>query len=248
MSNKYKIKVGETQVPEKVIEKHKNFAEVMTSYREITRPWYKIPLYKNPKAFLGLVMIVALAFLVFEAVSEEEKAAENDGKVATVMPNGANSLPEFETLLLDSLNAALPVEAVPPTPEAINGSVPGVPMKPVMPIIADTAAFHFDLSFDPAEYPELSGSQGAVWEYTGTSEEMDPRVNTWALEQEWETIEINRKDDHHFEMIFRNEEKSFITLASPAFGEKYYPAAKEKYKKELRDFYAAWVTYLSQGS
>lgn len=248
MSNKYKIKIGETKVPEKVIEKHKNFSEVMTSYQQITRPWYKIPLYKNPKAFLGLVMIVALAFLVYEAVTEEEKMDETGGHAsAQVFPHKAGNLPQYETLLADSISETLTAEWVEPTEVAMLGQIPGVPAKPVAPRLADSSLYHFDLAFDPADYPELADYGTFVWEYSGTDSDTDPAENSWALEREWESLELVRNLDDSYTLTFSNSAEKFSTLAAPAFSETDYPSAETAYKSQLKEFYAAWSRYLNQG-
>lgn len=54
------------------IEKYKNFSHLSHEYDRLTkRP--KVPLYKDKKMFLMLLLIVLVAYLVSEAVSEEKK-------------------------------------------------------------------------------------------------------------------------------------------------------------------------------
>lgn len=64
---KYKIVKDKTtyEIPsDKVINKYKNFSLLQTQYQEVVkRP--KLPLYKNKKMFLFLLLIFIIAFLVF---------------------------------------------------------------------------------------------------------------------------------------------------------------------------------------
>lgn len=74
MKHDYKFRVDEPQPSEEDIDRHRNFEGLLNDYRNLTTPLYRRPLYKNPRTFLGLVMILAIGFLVFEAVEEEETA------------------------------------------------------------------------------------------------------------------------------------------------------------------------------
>lgn len=73
MKHNYKIQVDAPLPSDEQIAKHKDFNQVMQEYQKFTQPLYKRPLYKNPKVFLGVALIVVIAFLVFEAVDEEKK-------------------------------------------------------------------------------------------------------------------------------------------------------------------------------
>lgn len=58
------------------IEKQKDFGKLFHEYENFTkRP--KKPMYKDPKYFLLLVVLLLLAYLVFEVVNKE---GENKGK------------------------------------------------------------------------------------------------------------------------------------------------------------------------
>ena len=62
-TKRYRIKVGNTGVPDEVINNHKDFRALITDYQKVTkRP--RQPLYKNPKVFLALVLIALLAWLL----------------------------------------------------------------------------------------------------------------------------------------------------------------------------------------
>lgn len=71
MKNDYKISVGVPKLSDEQIDRHRDFESVLQKYNSITQPLYRRPLYKNPKAFLGLVLILVVGALVFIAVKEE---------------------------------------------------------------------------------------------------------------------------------------------------------------------------------
>ena len=72
---KYKInKTKKARISEKEILKYKNFNRLSHAYQKMTkRP--RIPLYKNPKAFLVLVIIALLAWVLAE-ISDQQKEKE----------------------------------------------------------------------------------------------------------------------------------------------------------------------------
>jgi hypothetical protein len=73
MKHKYKINIDQPLPGDDKIARHKDFGRILADYHNLTQPIYRKPLYKNPKAFLGLVMIVSIALLVFWTVDEEDK-------------------------------------------------------------------------------------------------------------------------------------------------------------------------------
>lgn len=74
MKHNYKIRVDEPDPSDEAINRHRNFDRLLADHRNLTEPLYRRPLYKNPRAFIGLVLIAVVAFLVFQAVEEEDKA------------------------------------------------------------------------------------------------------------------------------------------------------------------------------
>lgn len=76
MKHNYKIRLDEPDPSDEAIDRHRNFDRVLADHRNLTEPLYRRPLYRNPRAFLGLLLIVVLAFLVFEAVEEEREAQD----------------------------------------------------------------------------------------------------------------------------------------------------------------------------
>lgn len=59
------------------IEQRKDFGKAMAQYAKYTEAIHRKPLYKNPKTFLGLLLVVVVAFLVFDAVEEERRIKES---------------------------------------------------------------------------------------------------------------------------------------------------------------------------
>ncbi len=73
MKHKYKINIDPPVPSDAQIDRHKDFGRTLAAYHNLTQPIYRKPLYKNPKAFIGLVLILTIAGLVFWAVEDEEK-------------------------------------------------------------------------------------------------------------------------------------------------------------------------------
>ncbi len=71
---KYKINKGPKKtfkISKSDIQRHKNFNKLMLQYDEVTkRP--EIPLYKNKKLFLFLIIISLVAYFVYKEVQKEE--------------------------------------------------------------------------------------------------------------------------------------------------------------------------------
>ena len=74
MKHNYNIRVDEPDPSEEVINSHRNFDRLLADHRNLTEPLYRRPLYRNPRAFIGLVMILLISFLVWQAVEEEDEA------------------------------------------------------------------------------------------------------------------------------------------------------------------------------
>lgn len=67
-----KFKLQE-EVPKQDPSKYKDFGKLVTNYESTLNRLHKKPLYKDPKAFLFLVMIILVAILVFEAAENDKK-------------------------------------------------------------------------------------------------------------------------------------------------------------------------------
>ena len=66
------------------ITKYKDFGKFTANYEQTLKRLHKRPLYKDPKAFLALVLIVVIAWLVWEAIVEEREAPADTPKVEVV--------------------------------------------------------------------------------------------------------------------------------------------------------------------
>lgn len=63
---------------EQETESYKDFGQLTHAYDKVVKHQKK-PLYKNPKAFLGLILIIVITWLVFEEVSKEgDKSEQTD--------------------------------------------------------------------------------------------------------------------------------------------------------------------------
>lgn len=134
MKNKYKINIDQPLPSEDKISQHKDFGRILADYHNLTQPIYRRPLYKNPKAFIGLVFILSIAFLVFWAVEQEEKEKAKTEEAAK-MPQ--------ELLLAEEnafLKAPIPALALPVMSVKANASKPQaieVPGKVTVQVPAD---------------------------------------------------------------------------------------------------------------
>lgn len=70
---KYKFNINKPDPSDEEINRHKDFKKLKANYHRVTTPLYKTPLYKNKKVFLGLLLVVVIAYLISEAIDEEKK-------------------------------------------------------------------------------------------------------------------------------------------------------------------------------
>jgi hypothetical protein len=54
------------------IMKYKDFGQLTTNYQDVINRIHKKPLYKDPKAFITLVLAIIILYLVIEAMREDE--------------------------------------------------------------------------------------------------------------------------------------------------------------------------------
>jgi hypothetical protein len=70
---KYRFKIDEKKLSAEKIDKHKDFKRLRANYDEAVKPLYKRPLYKDKKAFIVILIIALLAYLLSEAYKEDEQ-------------------------------------------------------------------------------------------------------------------------------------------------------------------------------
>jgi len=72
MSRRYRISPqGPPPLTDAEIAKHKDARRLIFNYHHATKLLYKRPLYKDPKAFFALLIIVLLAIFIAEVVEKE---------------------------------------------------------------------------------------------------------------------------------------------------------------------------------
>jgi hypothetical protein len=81
---KRKLHTRTTPPDPKVMGRKKDFGAFMDNYRKGTTPLYKKPLYKNPRLFLALLLIILVAILVFESGEESPSEKQNPTGADTV--------------------------------------------------------------------------------------------------------------------------------------------------------------------
>lgn len=68
MSKEYRI-VDKATVPSDAdMARYADFGKLVYNYQRMTKPLYKRPLYKDPKALVVLLIVLLLAYLISEAV------------------------------------------------------------------------------------------------------------------------------------------------------------------------------------
>lgn len=53
------------------IARYRDFGKLVYNYERMTKPLYKRPLYKDPKAFIAILVIVLVAILIAEMREKE---------------------------------------------------------------------------------------------------------------------------------------------------------------------------------
>ncbi len=87
----YKFDLNPKEPSDEQITRHKDFNKVLQNYQKMTRPLYKTPLYKNPKVFLWLFLILLVIYLVVEFGGESPETPPNksdsmNAKIDTLKP------------------------------------------------------------------------------------------------------------------------------------------------------------------
>lgn len=70
---KYKFNIDKPDPSDEKIDRHKDFGKLQANYNRMTKPLYKTPLYKNPKVFLVLLLILVLAYVIAEFTAEKKE-------------------------------------------------------------------------------------------------------------------------------------------------------------------------------
>jgi hypothetical protein len=63
---KMKYETDTIKLSDQQIDKHKNFKRLIHEYQIATTPLYKTPLYKNKRAFLVILLLILLVYIIME--------------------------------------------------------------------------------------------------------------------------------------------------------------------------------------
>ncbi|MEO8067823.1 MAG: hypothetical protein ABI599_09045 [Flavobacteriales bacterium] len=70
MSKHYRIQPQALAPTDAEISRYRDFGKLVYNYEQMTKPLYKRPLYKDPKAFIAIIIIVLLAVILAEVVEK----------------------------------------------------------------------------------------------------------------------------------------------------------------------------------
>jgi len=81
MKHRYHIsKEGRKELTDTEITKYRDPKKLLYNYQKAKNLLHKKPLYKDPKSFIVLILIVALAIFIAETAEKNEKAGSNDSE------------------------------------------------------------------------------------------------------------------------------------------------------------------------
>ena len=81
----YRIEKEESPPPsDSQVNRHKNFGRIEANYNRAQKAIHKRPLYRDPKAFLGLLVIGLIIWLLFRQVNNEESEGGTSSPPDTV--------------------------------------------------------------------------------------------------------------------------------------------------------------------
>ncbi len=84
MRHRYRISLqGNPPLTDAEVARHADAERLLYNYHKAVKPLYKRPLYKDPKTFIALLILVLLAILISEAVGGKPPAPD------TLPPNSA---------------------------------------------------------------------------------------------------------------------------------------------------------------
>ena len=71
MKKEYRIRDGAAPT-EAELRRYRDFGKLVYQHQRMTRPLYKRPLYRDPRALLVIIVIALLAVLIAQEVEKEE--------------------------------------------------------------------------------------------------------------------------------------------------------------------------------
>ena len=87
MKKEYRIRKGTDAPVDAEVGRYRDFGKVLYAHQRMTRPLYVRPLYKDPRAFLVILLIVLITILIAEA---RERGKPDAAPAHRSMDSGAN--------------------------------------------------------------------------------------------------------------------------------------------------------------
>jgi hypothetical protein len=75
---KYKFNIDNKEPAADKIDKYRDFKKLKANYDESVKPLYKKPLYRDKKAFLVVLIIALLTYILVEVFGEDKKEDKKD--------------------------------------------------------------------------------------------------------------------------------------------------------------------------
>ena len=74
-----KFNIDKPDLPDRQINKHKDFKKLMYNYQSATKPLYKTPLYKNKynRVFIIILLVLLVMFIIVEIMDKEKEQPAN---------------------------------------------------------------------------------------------------------------------------------------------------------------------------
>jgi len=69
----YKFNINPKEPGKEQIDRNRDFGKVLQNYQRMTHPLYRTPLYRYRKIFLGVIIVLSVAWMVIEFGEHENK-------------------------------------------------------------------------------------------------------------------------------------------------------------------------------
>lgn len=93
---------------------------------------------------------------------------------------------------------------------------------------------NFDINLKA--FPELSELGSIMWQYSGNDPQKDPVQQKWIFNEAWDFAEIKPLDGGRYELLLRNESKTFTTPVIPSQKGEKFEEALASYNQNLKEY------------
>ena len=107
------------------------------------------------------------------------------------------------------------------------------PIKPAQ-FDKNKAVLNFDINLKA--FPELANLGGIMWQYTGNDAQKDPIRQKWIFSEEWDFAEIQPLEGGQYQLLLRNENKTFSTSVIPSQKGEDFEQALASYQQNLKEY------------